>query len=94
MKEWLMSILRCPVCKGEDLELRTLIKKEEEIVYGIILCKTCKRWYPIINGIPHLLPDELRKNEDAEFIKQTEEMLRGLRLQLKPPIYIVEERSD
>ena len=45
----LMAILACPVCKG-DLE-----KKPKKLV-----CKKCKEDYPIKEGIPILLPPELR----------------------------------
>jgi uncharacterized protein YbaR (Trm112 family) len=30
------------------------------IISGIISCKFCNRWYPIINSIPRMLPDKLR----------------------------------
>ncbi len=46
----LLEILACPVCKG-DVEL-----KGKELV-----CVKCKRSYPIIDGVPHMLPDELRE---------------------------------
>jgi len=45
----LLEILACPVCKKE-VEL-----KGEELV-----CKGCGRRYRIVDGIPHMLPDELR----------------------------------
>lgn len=45
----LLEILACPVCKQP-------VKLEgEELV-----CVACGRRYPIVNGIPHMLPDELR----------------------------------
>jgi uncharacterized protein YbaR (Trm112 family) len=59
MKKDLMDILCCPVCKG-DLELK--IKKESgsEVIDGILYCKKCNENYPIEDGIPNLLPPELR----------------------------------
>jgi uncharacterized protein YbaR (Trm112 family) len=59
MKKDLMEILCCPVCKG-DLELT--IKKEsgDEVVDGTLHCKKCNEDYPIEDGIPNLLPPELR----------------------------------
>jgi len=45
----LLEILACPVCKKE-VEL-----KGEELV-----CVGCGRRYPVVNGIPCMLPDELR----------------------------------
>jgi len=40
-----------------------------EIVNGIIFCESCGRWYPIIDEIPRMLPDNLRdRNEDIKFL--------------------------
>jgi len=70
LKKWLMEILKCPVCKHAPLELYVFVEREE-IEEGIIFCSKCRRWYPIIGGIPHLLPDELRsKSEDVKFLKR------------------------
>lgn len=50
ISEELLEILACPYCK-ESVEL----KKEK------IVCPKCGREYPIVDGIPHMLPDELRE---------------------------------
>jgi uncharacterized protein YbaR (Trm112 family) len=42
----------CPKC-GEKLE---------DIKGEVLVCVDCKRWYPIIDDIPHMLPDELRED--------------------------------
>jgi len=42
--EKLLALLACPACQG-DVEL-----KDNKIV-----CKQCKREYPIVDGIPVLL---------------------------------------
>ncbi|MEM2088363.1 MAG: Trm112 family protein [Thermoproteota archaeon] len=42
-----------------------------EILNGILICSKCNRWYPIVEEIPQLLPDELReRNEDLSFLKK------------------------
>ncbi len=47
-----------------------------EVDAGILYCPECKRWYPIIDEIPILLPDEMRnKKEDLEFLKKYEEII-------------------
>ena len=42
-----------------------------EIKYGLLSCSKCNRWYPIIDEIPRILPDELRnKRNDIFFLKK------------------------
>ena len=63
-----MEILACPICKDYPLEL-TVFEEKEEIVSGVMSCKKCSRWYPIIDEIPHMLPDDLRtKKDDLSFL--------------------------
>jgi len=46
------------------------------IVEGILICKGCYRWYPIIEEIPHMLPDELRNEiEDLKFLSKNKEKI-------------------
>jgi uncharacterized protein YbaR (Trm112 family) len=41
------------------------------IIDGILYCKKCSRFYPIIDEIPIMLPDELREKEkDLQFLKK------------------------
>ncbi len=44
----LLEILACPMCKA-DVKL-----EGQELV-----CTKCGRRYPIVDGIPYMLPDEL-----------------------------------
>jgi uncharacterized protein YbaR (Trm112 family) len=42
-----------------------------EIEEGVIHCEKCGRWYPIIETIPQMLPDELRDEEpETQFLKK------------------------
>jgi uncharacterized protein YbaR (Trm112 family) len=51
--------LICPEC----------IKKE--VSEGLLKCPNCGRWYPIIDEIPHMLPDDLREEkEDTDFLRK------------------------
>lgn len=59
MKPDLMEILCCPVCRG-DLTLAVTQKDGTEIVAGSLTCPACKVVYPIEEGIPNLLPPDLR----------------------------------
>jgi uncharacterized protein YbaR (Trm112 family) len=68
MKRRLLEILACPICKHHPLELK-VFEEKEEIEEGILLCAECGRWYPIIESIPHMLPDDLRdEKEDTDFL--------------------------
>lgn len=60
MRRKLLDILCCPVCKGE-LTLKVVEENESEIVEGSLRCQACGVDYPIIEGIPNLLP-----SDDAE----------------------------
>jgi uncharacterized protein YbaR (Trm112 family) len=65
-----MGILACPICKHHPLDLH-IFEESEEIVEGLITCSQCKRWYPIIDEIPFMLPDELRDGKDDKpFLKK------------------------
>lgn len=75
MKRWLMDILACPIDKHHPLELH-VFEEKEEIVEGLLVCSKCNRYYPIIEEIPHMLPDELReKVEDIGFLKKWQEKI-------------------
>lgn len=63
------------------------IKLEVEINSGLILCPKCKRWFPIIDTIPQMLPDEYRnKNQELEFLKTNKNLLNDefFKQDLKP----------
>jgi uncharacterized protein len=71
MNKKMIEILACPMDKHFPLELFDLLSKEEIVSEGAIFCSKCSRFYPIIDEIPIMLPDELRdKNQDMEFLKK------------------------
>jgi len=55
----------CPTCKKRDgseppLRLESILKEEEgHILQGLIVCSsaTCQREYPVLDGIPFLIPN-------------------------------------
>jgi uncharacterized protein YbaR (Trm112 family) len=70
-----MEILACPIDKAYPLELH-VFEETDEIVSGIIICPKCDRWYPIIDEIPHMLPDDLREEkEDVAFLRKWKEKI-------------------
>jgi uncharacterized protein len=83
MKKQLLDILACPIDKFYPLELFELNSrsaacddsKQEQgasvIEEGILYCGRCSRFYPIIDEIPIMLPDELRDREsDLKFLQK------------------------
>jgi len=65
-----MNFLACPICKHYPLNL-FIFSEKDEIIEGLIICDECKRWYPIIDEIPYMLPDKLRNGkDDIPFIKK------------------------
>ena len=55
-----MEILACPMDKHYPLDLH-VFEEKQEIVEGMLTCPECSRWYPIMDEIPQLLPDDLRE---------------------------------
>ena len=52
------------------------MKTEIEIETGLLFCAQCKRWYPIIETIPQMLPDEYRnEKKEIEFLKTNKDLL-------------------
>jgi uncharacterized protein YbaR (Trm112 family) len=87
MQRKLLDILACPIDKYYPLKLLEFTAKGDLIVDGVLLCDKCKRFYPIIDEIPVMLPDELRDGkEDAEFLRKWKERLPSEVVQSGKPI--------
>ncbi len=70
MKRRLMEILACPIDKHYPLELH-VFEEKEEIAEGLLVCPECNRWYPIVDEIPQMLPDDLREvKEDLSWLEK------------------------
>ena len=70
MKKKMMEILVCPIDKHFPLEIFESNSKEYLVIEGALYCSECSRFYPILEEIPILLPDELRdKKQDMDFLK-------------------------
>ena len=65
MRKDLMDILACPMCKSE-LELKIDEEEGDEVIKGSLNCSKCNEAYPIDDGIPNLLPPDLRKAAEAQ----------------------------
>ena len=64
MNEDLLDIVCCPLDKSE-LELDAQDRDEGEIVTGTLTCTECGETYPIEDGIPNLLPPDMREEASA-----------------------------
>jgi len=59
-----------------ELYLINKFKLEIEIKSGLLFCKKCNRWYPIIDTIPQMLPDEYRdEKKELQFLKSKKNLL-------------------
>jgi len=59
-----MDIVCCPMDK-HDLELEVDERDGEEILNGRLSCTECGEVYPIEDGIPNLLPPDMREESPA-----------------------------
>ena len=70
MNKSMLDILACPMDKNYPLELFEINEKENVVSEGALYCTECSRFYPIIEEIPIMLPDELRdKKQELGFLK-------------------------
>ena len=70
MRTDLLDILACPVCRGAlTLNAETIAPDDApdagEVLTGTLTCRACPEAYPISDGIPNLLPPDLRDAEAA-----------------------------
>ena len=59
-----MDIVCCPMDK-HDLELDVDRQDGDEIMEGTLTCTDCGERYPIEDGIPNLLPPDMRDEAAA-----------------------------
>ncbi|PBO85368.1 MAG: hypothetical protein COA77_04600 [Thaumarchaeota archaeon] len=76
MNKTMMNILACPIDKNHPLELFEINEKDNIVSEGALFCLKCSRFFPIIEEIPIMLPDELRdKKQEMEFLKKYKDTL-------------------
>jgi len=78
----MLDILACPIDKYYPLELIEIDIAEDKIINenvikeGVLFCSQCSRFYPIIEEIPVMLPDQLRdKEKDIQFLQKWQEKI-------------------
>lgn len=72
MQRRLLDILACPIDKRYPLQLLEFsLRGSDVIVEGALICPECGRYYPIVEEIPVMLPDNLRnRKEDLGFLEK------------------------
>src|SRR5687768_17095255 len=62
MKRRLLSFLCCPDCRGTKLDLLSRDREDRNgtVLEGEVRCASCETRYPVIEGIPRMLPRHLR----------------------------------
>lgn len=61
MKTRLLHFLACPDCRSSKVRIQVFAEIGDEILEGGLEC-ACGRVFPIIDGIPRMLPDDLIVN--------------------------------
>ena len=59
-----MDILCCPLDESE-LELEVDDREGDEVMNGRLVCSECGEVYPIEEGIPNLLPPDMREEGET-----------------------------
>lgn len=76
MNKSMMEILACPMDKAHPLEIFEVSAGGDSVSEGALFCPRCTRFYMITEGIPVMLPDELRdKKRETEFLKKNKSSL-------------------
>jgi len=81
MKASMIDILVCPFDK-QTLTLKIFAKDlEGAIIEGLFTCPHCQRYYPIVQGIPIMTPDEYREPAlEKPILKRWEGQLDGYKV--------------
>jgi uncharacterized protein YbaR (Trm112 family) len=66
MKYRLLDLLVCPSCYISDLQLTVITEDRSaslpEIIDGLLDCPLCLSAYPIVGGIPRMMPDSIEEH--------------------------------
>ena len=76
MNKTMMDILACPIDKNHPLELFAINENSDVVSEGALFCTKCSRFYPVMDNIPIMLPDDLRdKQQEIKFLKENKAKL-------------------
>lgn len=76
MKKSLVDILACPIDKSFPLELYECDSEGQTVAEGVLYCTKCTRFFVITDGIPIMMPDDLRdKKQEMVFLHANSQTL-------------------
>lgn len=89
MRFSLLDVLRCPDCKS-SLRPYEFSRQKDHILEGVLTCTNdcCDLWYPIVRGVPRMLPERLRPGLTREFVNHFADKLTGLGLMQQTSIEV------
>ena len=65
MKKWLVALLDCPKCRsGSGLALKISSSEGDDVTMGSLECPSCRRAYPILDGIPRFIEQNQNYSEN------------------------------
>jgi SAM-dependent methyltransferase/uncharacterized protein YbaR (Trm112 family) len=86
VKPWAVDLLRCPKCGGAVETVSFDLGAGAEVVSGVLRCRTsgCAAWYPVVRGIPRMLPPDLRQELTDAFVREFRPKLEASGIALAP----------
>ena len=89
MKRRVLEILACPLDKYHPLDLYEFLADNETIREGVLVCPKCSRFFPVMDEIPIMLPDGMRKEkEEKEFLQKWKQKIPEAVLKSAKPFHI------
>lgn len=72
MREQFLKFLCCPECRGIVLRSHSFQSKNGDIESGLVVCNSCRNWYPVIDSIPvvsasPMLTDQIKQEIRARW---------------------------
>ncbi len=71
MKEKLVPFLRCPLCHGVlDCNATSIVRdfQWQEVMEGELACRQCEERFPVRNGIPRFLSNDVQKSKAQQTV--------------------------
>ena len=86
MRREVLPLLRCPRCSSRNFSCTALGREtEEEVLDGVLACRTCNSWFPIEDGLLELLTGALAYTGDRlQFWGKYRSRIEDLGLTLEP----------